>query len=280
MSKLWTFGDSFTAGHGCLLMGEHFKGDPYYERYREYVDVNKHIWPSIVAKHLNLDLINEGINGITNDSIFDLVLKNILNFKKNDIVIIQISTSVRFDMPFVRTKSLFGGYTKSKSNRNYIYGNEDSPYFFKTIFSTNVLDDYKNVGKYALMGNIKDNDESLLIGESKYNLIKNFFSEFIHGGKYYERESWRFCHISKIIENMGVKVYLLNEDNWSLYVNKPHNLISLDDSGILQYIIKNKLTILHDTNGKIDDYHPSYKGHEVIAKKILEKIEDFNLYNT
>ena len=43
------------------------------------------------------------------------------------------------------------------------------------------------------MGNIKDNDESLLIGESKYNLIKNFFSEFIHGGKYYERESWRLA---------------------------------------------------------------------------------------
>lgn len=279
MNKLWTFGDSFTAGHGCLLF-ETDKDDPYYERYHEYVDVNKDIWPAIVAKHLNLELTNQGINGITNDLIFDLVLKNILNFKKNDTVIIQISTSLRFDLPIKRTKSLFGEYTKSKSNRNYLYDNEDSPYFFKTIFSTNVIDDYKNVGKYVLMGNVKDDDKSLIIGETKYNLIKNFFEEFIHGGKYYERECWRFCQISKIIENLGVKVYLLNEDSWSNYVNKPYNLISLNDIGMLEFIIRNKLTILHETNGKIKDYHPGYKGHEVISQKIIEKIENINLYNT
>ncbi len=279
MSKLWTFGDSFTAGHGCLLLGT-TENDPYYERYKEYVDPSKDIWTSILAKHLNLDLINEGINGISNDLIFDLVLKNISNFKMGDVIFIQTSTSIRFDLPFIQNKSLFGGCNKSKANRNYLYDNEDSPYFFKTIFSTNVIDDFENVGKYVLMGNINDTDKSLIINESKYNLIKNFFNEFVHVGKFYERELWRFCQLSKVIENLGVNVYILNEDSWSQYVNKPKNVISIDDIGLLEYIVKNKLTILHDTNGEIEDYHPSYDGHKIIAEKIIKQIENINLHNT
>jgi hypothetical protein len=273
MINLWTFGDSFTAGHGCLLYGPN-KNDSYYEKFKDYIDPNREIWPTIVAKKYDFNLINKGSNGATNDLIIDLILKNLLNFKKGDIVVIQSSTSMRFDLPFIQRNSLFGEKkVKSKSNRNYLLGIEDSPSFFKTIFTTNILDDFKNVGKNALMVDPNQVDKSLIVNESKYNLIKDFFSEFVSTKKFYERELWRISHISNIIESLGVKVYLINEDMWSNNIEKPYNLIDIGDVSIITYLIKNKLTILHDTGGKINDYHPSYGGHEYIAKKIIENIE-------
>ena len=47
MSRLWVFGDSFTAGNGCLLN----------EDYTKYKISNEDlVWPEIVASKLNFKL--------------------------------------------------------------------------------------------------------------------------------------------------------------------------------------------------------------------------------
>ncbi len=289
MGTLWTFGDSFTAGHGCRFQNiEPFSNENqnsyYYKTYKDFIDINRKIWPETLAESINFQLKNCGINGLTNESIFDNTLKNVTNFSKEDLVILQSSTVGRFDFPFLREKSLFGYSNNNRSKNNEIYSNINSPYFFKTIFISNIEKEWDencyNVLQYTnAQESIKD--KNILLSESKYNTIRNFFAEFINTKKYYERSIWMFIELSKILTSIGVRNYLLNEDVWPDGISKPNNLIEMHDRGITGYLNSNKKTIYHKTNGLIDDFHPNYEGHDDIAEFILNFIENENidLYN-
>jgi hypothetical protein len=66
MSRLWTFGDSFTAGNGCLPT----------ENYIKYKISNEDlVWPEIIANVLNLELINIGMGAYSNDKIIDSIIE-------------------------------------------------------------------------------------------------------------------------------------------------------------------------------------------------------------
>jgi hypothetical protein len=279
MRKLWTFGDSFTFGHGCKPFPN--LHTPFFMEYSEYIDVNKPIWPEHVSTELNLDLFNYGINGATNELILDNTLDNISNFKKNDLIIIQMSTSVRYDFPFLKEKKILGGWENESQDNIYDQQNK-SPHFFRTIFSANISKDYEDVGEDALTLRLGKTDKrNLKLTKEKYDLIKNFFVDFITTKKYYERQVWRFIKLSDFLISLGFNVYLLHEDYWPEMYEKPKYLISTSDEGWSKKVLKDKHTILHDTNGKIVDYHPSYDGHMSIAESILKFInENTTLYNT
>lgn len=276
MSKLWTFGDSFTWGHGCK---EDKSGDPksfYNLKYVDYIDPTKKVWAEHVAEKIGFDILNCGVNGSTNDSILDRILKEFNNFKKDDIIIIQISTSGRYDFPFVKQQKILGGwYTEP---RDFLYDPDNqSPYFLKTVFIDNIAKSYEDGGEDTLLytntGQYLRN-ENLKLSKKKYDLIQDFFLEFISTKKYYEREVWRFIQISEILLNIGFNVFILHEDYWPKCYEKPKNLISDGDCGISYKIRKDKHTIMHDTNGKIVDYHPSYRGHVEISNNILKHINE------
>ena len=91
MSKLWVFGDSFTAGNGCLANEEY----PL-----KYKLASEHlIWPEILTKNLNLELVNKGMGLYSNDKIIDSIIEVFNNIQHNDVVIIQKSFVHRFDIP-------------------------------------------------------------------------------------------------------------------------------------------------------------------------------------
>jgi hypothetical protein len=85
MNKLWTFGDSFTWGDGCKAYNNK-ESFTYQETFKNYLDTSKLIWPEIVGSKINLEVSNYAKSGATNDYILDTILKNFLNFKKNDII--------------------------------------------------------------------------------------------------------------------------------------------------------------------------------------------------
>ncbi len=292
MNTIWAFGDSFTAGHGCKPFGrvEHIGTDKenYLDTlYKDYIDLNKKIWPEIVSEHLNMSLNNLGINGLSNESIFDNILKNIFNFNKNDIVLIQTSTSGRYPFPFLKDKSLFGIAKKSSicPKSSNIYEIDSSPYFLKTIFVSNIESEWNdgliNSLKYT---NAQENitNDNLLLNKTRYNIIRNFFAEFISTKKYYEINIWRFLQISNILNNMGIKNYIINEDMWPHHLSKPSNLIEMHLYGMTGYVDSNKKTIKHETGGAIDDNHPGYSGHIDISNFIIDFIENenINIHNT
>ena len=89
MNKLFVFGCSFTQGSGCL------PGEPYVIRYKKSED--DLIWPEIIAKKMNLELINFGQNGRANGRILDIIIQNFDLIQEGDIVIIQKTFSHRFE---------------------------------------------------------------------------------------------------------------------------------------------------------------------------------------
>ena len=290
MKKLWTFGDSFTAGHGCRYEINGFftteNIENYYTKtYKNYIDLNKKIWPDIVSDNFNLELINKSKNGMTTESIVDTCLKFLIEINKEDIVILQTSTIGRYDFPFLKEKTLMGYDTTKYKKDSELFSILNSPYFFKTIFSTNIEKEYLDEYKYVLEynnGQKSLKNRNVILNKENYNTIRNFFADFISTGKYYERSVWRILQISNILKSMGIDVYIINEDIWPTFLVKPSNLIEMDSKGMTGYVSKNRKTIFHDTKGLINDSHPSYDGHIDIADVIVKFIENANtnLHNT
>lgn len=91
MTKLHTFGCSFTFGNGL------FPKEPYNIQYRKNED--DIIWPEIVAKHFDYELVNRGEGLMSNDRIFDRIIENMDTISSDDVVILQMSYHHRFDIP-------------------------------------------------------------------------------------------------------------------------------------------------------------------------------------
>lgn len=92
MSKLFLFGDSFTAGNGCLPEEE------YTVNYKK--NSNDLIWGELLAKGLDLSLTNYGMGLFSNDKIIDSIIDNYDYINKNDLVIIGTTFYSRFDIPY------------------------------------------------------------------------------------------------------------------------------------------------------------------------------------
>jgi hypothetical protein len=90
MSRLWVFGDSFTAGNGCLH-------NEAYTKYKE--SDNDLVWPEIVANTLNFKLINLGMGAYSNDKIIDSIIENYNLINSDDLIIIGSTFYNRFDVP-------------------------------------------------------------------------------------------------------------------------------------------------------------------------------------
>jgi hypothetical protein len=284
MDKLWCFGDSFTAGYGCRYefngnFSNQNENSYYLKIYKDYIDLDKKIWPELLSNLLDLELVNLGKNGLSNEWIADNIITNIKNISKNDIVILQTSTIGRWDFPFKKEKTILGSPKEGESKKDYIIKTNNSPYYFKTIFVSNVENEWdtsiKNTLNY-INGQEHLNDKELILNEYKYNLIRGFFSEFISTNKYYERSVWRIIELSKLLSYIGIKNYIINETFWPEFLDKPDNLIEMSDTGIAGYIWKHKKTIHHESLGKIDDNHPGYSGHIDVANHIINFIKDGN----
>ena len=87
--KLWTFGDSFTAGGGCR------PGDEYFDKY--YKEGCK-LWPDHLGALLDLETANYGRSGASNDTILDIILYYCKSIKKGDTVVIGMTYPQRFDI--------------------------------------------------------------------------------------------------------------------------------------------------------------------------------------
>jgi hypothetical protein len=93
MPTLWTFGDSFTFGHGCRPDGPI---NEYYYNYKSYSD---DVWPNLLGQMLNVEVKNLGKCGASNDFIIDSIIDNFDKIQQNDVVIIGKTFYQRFDIP-------------------------------------------------------------------------------------------------------------------------------------------------------------------------------------
>ena len=100
MTKLWCFGDSFTAGDGCKVFST--GAQPNTIEYRKFLNKKENesikLFGDIVAEHFGLECINLGQSGAGNEKILDELLSNIHLISKDDYVIFGVSYFQRFDI--------------------------------------------------------------------------------------------------------------------------------------------------------------------------------------
>ena len=111
MATLWTFGDSFTAGDGCVKnLGIR---DGNYKYYNEYNQWDSDIWPNILGKTIGFDVKNIGKSGASNDYILDSIIDNFDMIEPNDVVIIGKTFYQRFDIPKLNGNEFHTQYGES-----------------------------------------------------------------------------------------------------------------------------------------------------------------------
>jgi hypothetical protein len=94
MSKIWCFGDSFTAGDGCR------PGEDFYEKYKKEGDKR---WTEWIEEWTGVNVINKGRSGSSNDMIIDSIIDDFDSIKKNDCILIGKTLSNRFDVPYLNS---------------------------------------------------------------------------------------------------------------------------------------------------------------------------------
>jgi hypothetical protein len=205
MSTLWTFGDSFTFGHGCRPDG------PLPEYCSDYKIDGDDVWPNHLSKMLDVEVKNFGKCGASNDFIIDCIIDQWGIIKENDFVIIGVTYHSRFDVPLKNRKSLSTIY----------WGFEDLELF---------------------EGEEKEQMETLI----------NFQYFFANHELYKKRHLKRYNFLNKLLNEKKVTTFIWDVD----YYQHTTRFEKIADA----------------TNGKIEDYHFSFKGHIDFANVVYKKV--------
>lgn len=171
---LWTFGDSYTFGYGCRP--DCYLSD-YYYKYKKEGD---YIWTELLAKKLNLKLVNLAERSISNDRNLDLIIENYNYINKGDYVILGKTLYQRFDVANYNKDQLWHvGPICLHKNGNFdkIY-----PSFEKM---------------YEICGTKKD-----------YETLINFIYNFSDNKLYEKRQKLRFDFLKRLlIDNKKIDFY-------------------------------------------------------------------------
>lgn len=206
MSKLWTFGDSFTFGHGCVPEGAMSE---YYYNYKTESDG---VWPDLLGEMMHTEVKNFGKSGASNDYILDTIFDNWDNFSKGDYVIIGFTYSDRFDVPL----------------------------------NDSLISIFWDWDKYV------DPAERDLFTKEQMQTLINFQYFFCNDVFYKNRYLKRFNFLDKILKENKINSFVWDVDYYQ------HN--------------KRFEKIIHATDGKLKDYHFSFKGHKDFANMMYKKI--------
>ena len=156
INTLWTFGDSFTFGHGCREDCPSIQYDsPELSYYKDYKEKTSDIWPNLLGELINYKVNNFGENGDSNDQIIDKIIDNISSISKEDIVIIGKTYSNRIDAPgnerfftnFYYYNYLPPAY-KNKIDTNFTQEQINSAIEFSYFFAMNPLVHKRNEKRY------------------------------------------------------------------------------------------------------------------------------------
>tara|TARA_A100001515_G_C4498997_1_gene185982 strand:- start:61 stop:726 length:666 start_codon:yes stop_codon:yes gene_type:complete len=181
-----------------------------------------------------------------------------------------------------------------KGNFSALYDDVRRKYRFSTLVGKKLNAEVTNFGKGC--------SSNEFIFNQLYKHYKEFDVCVVQLSVYSRRYQWeetdnKFYHIN------DVDNYTLNHFNWnyareqvSMMIDlfdslnkkiywlfhedipktcKSNNIIRFGDNGHLHdFVMRNKLTFKHETNGYYNDLHYSIKGNKIIADKISEKINE------
>lgn len=250
MPKLWTFGDSFTKGHG--MNGE----------IPEYKNADENLrWNVLLANQLGYELQNLGDNGLPNEMILHSIINCLNKFEKDDIVIIQSSTMGRMVVPEQDSE-----YDNLKISPVYIHQNTilDEPEIYLKHFNKDELNSIINFFQnFILDGFYYSNEVKSIINLANYLNNNNIVKKIIY---------WNLFPIESSTNFSIKEIYKDKSDLDKIYLK---NRIKIDTYkyGWMGYFKKENMTIAFDTNNKIKDLHLSKNGHNLFFRILLNQLK-------
>ena len=249
MPTLWTFGDSFTAGHG--MNGE----------IPEYTNAHSDLkWTNLLAKELGCELKNFGANGLPNETILQKIIECLNEFNSDDTIIIESSTLGRMVVPESDSR-----FNHNKVHPVYIHQNtiDDEPEVYLKHFSRDelkyIIGFFEN---FVLDGFYYTNEVKSIIALARYLNDKKIVKNVIY---------WNLFPIESIKGFEIQPIYKKSDELDEIYLK---NKMGSDTMkyGWIEYFKKLNLTIKSETNGRIDDLHLSKYGHDVFFRLILSNL--------
>lgn len=236
-NKLWCFGDSFTAGDGCIRSP---KENPYSSTtisYRKYLNKQDGeeilIYPDYVSNHFNLELINKASGGASNEMIFDCIFTNIKDIKKDDYIIIGISYFERFDV--------FINNVLAPTNIGSISTTPDSVFEQNGLSRSGVLE---------------------IIVNRNHNVFKDRLIRQIKAIKYL---------LNSICNNVCIWTHdndLIEVDDENIF------LMPIEYTKFSSFMYDNKMALAQETNNIVPDGHFGVPGHKLWADYIIKHFEN------
>jgi hypothetical protein len=239
MTTLFGFGDSFTGGH---FQDKTFK--PYI-KWKEFRGGNlPPIWIDLLGEKLNMDVMNYGHGGNSNQETFETICKNSHQFKKGDLVIINWTEVHRFRWAGI-------------GNHRAGEGLFDVPYWRRISAAS---DDHEEIRDQTKM-DIIENKSSILYIDEIYNyekIIDSLSNAVGFNVFYWSGDSNVIYTLPK--EKLYQKKYIIND---LIIENNNPNVFKV--GGVFFDTIKKYggLTVKEETNGDCTDTHLGESGHRV-----------------
>jgi hypothetical protein len=236
-NKLWCFGDSFTAGDGCIRSPKENPYSPITLSYRKFLNKQDGeeilIYPDYVSNHFNLELVNTATGGASNEMIFDNVFTHIKDIKKDDYIIIGISYFERFDV--------FINNILSPTNINSISTTPD------------IVFEQAGLSRKGILETIVNRNHKVF----KDRLIRQ-----IKAIKYL---------LNSVCDNVCIWTF---DD--TMITMSDRNLFLMPDkyTKFSSFVYDNKMALAQETNGEVPDGHFGEPGHKLWADYIIKYFEN------
>ena len=236
-NKLWCFGDSFTAGDGCIRSPKENPYSPTTILYRKYLNKQDGdeilIYPDYVSNHFNLELINTATGGASNEMIFDSVFTHIKDIKKDDYIIIGISYFERFD-----------------------------------LFINNVLAP-TNIGSISTTPDILFENNGL----SKKGLLEVILNR--NNKVFKDRLIRQINAVKYLLNSVCDNVCIWTHDNELIEVDDENIfLMPIEYTKFSSFMYDNKMALAQETNNAVPDGHFGEPGHKLWADYIIKHFEN------
>ncbi len=257
INEIICIGTSFMEGHG-LNPNQHYAADNpavnWYDKNKGITisDMKEYAWPSILEEESNIKTRNLGKCG----SSIEYLIRNVEEILEKE------DCSNKF---FILEYSSWGRSELWSSDKNdWIIANWGHTNGKDTTdgYSTSLTLDY-NMG-----------DENQLSGAhiDIYNIfLNNFFNEH----EFLIQRDRHFLNLLYKLSNLKIKYQVLMLENlyWEGLKNPLFNYKNIFKQDLWGYIKNNGLDLKTETNGVVDDGHPSITGHNHMGKFIYKKIK-------
>jgi hypothetical protein len=245
MSKLWTFGCSYTAEYHPVQSINANGTKNNYTLYREWLGGTlPDIWPTRLSKMLGMEVENKGMGGASNDHIFGEFCDNCEFISKGDIVIV--------------------GWTQISRFRAAVYDERGLPKFMSVLpnMTTNV-----------------DTTSFMTTDVLDFLLVER--TDRLYVEEIYFREDV----MEELSKFKGFDIFFWSSDSEVIYnepsnfKNKRRYLCSDSVDDTITHLIRKKgaKKIEVETKGEVKDVHFGEIGHqiqaEVFYKEISEKLK-------